>query len=123
MPNDRRNVAGMKKRPHTTEVISKNLRALMDLQKMSVSELAKASGVSPRMIQYVLDRERTPSVEIADDLGVALGVTGWLLMLHDLDYALAKSGRISDLIKNYMDDPDDTRAYLDSVAKRDARKP
>ena len=112
----------MKNRPHTTEIISKNLRALMDMQKVSVAELAKMSGVSPRMIQYVLDRERTPSVEIADDLGTALGVTGWLLMLHDLDYALAKSGRISDLIKNYMDDPDETRVYLDSVAKRDAKK-
>lgn len=111
----------MKKRPKTSETIAQNIKKLSDAQQISLDEIARRAGVTRRAIQYILSGERVPSIEMAESIGQALNVTGWQLLIPNLAEELARSGRLSALVSNYMSDPAETQAYLESVAQRDAK--
>lgn len=112
----------MKNRPKTSETIAQNIKKLSDAQQISLDEIARRAGVTRRAIQYILSGERVPSIEMAESIGQALNVTGWQLLIPNLAEELARSGRLSALVSNYMADPAETQSYLESVAQRDAKK-
>jgi hypothetical protein len=62
-------------------VFLKNLNELMDKYQMSTATLSIHSGVSIRMIDYILKKERHASVEIIDAIGMAFELEAWE-MLH-----------------------------------------
>lgn len=110
----------MKDRPKTAETLSANLRALMKEFKFSKEVLAKRSGVSDRMIGYILAAERSTTIETANDLGKAFGLNGWLLLIPGLPVELAKTGQLEKLIINYAHSSNDGRNYIEKVAEKEA---
>lgn len=111
---------GMKTRPKTTDTLVVNLRALMRASKIKTPQLATQSGVSLRMIKYILSGERKPTVELADALAKPFGITGWQIIMPGLPIELAKSGRLDKLIHNYSESQEKGRTYIDSVAEHEA---
>ncbi len=84
----------MKTRPKASKTLVANLRALMRATGMKRTLLVKKSGVSERMIGYILAEERTPTLDIAEALAKAFGLRGWQMIVPGLPVALAKNGRI-----------------------------
>lgn len=108
------------KRQTTTDTLVTNLRLLMQEAKLGKDVLAKRSGVSERMIAYILSKERKPTIEIADSLAKPFGLNGWQLLIPNLPVELAKAGKISKLVENYAQASDTGREYIDHVAEKEA---
>lgn len=106
-------------RPNTAETLVSNLRALMRATGMKKPELAKKSGVSERMIGYILAGERTPTVDVADALGKAFNLSGWQMIVPGLPTELTKNGQLEKLVKNYSQLSQEGRSFVDLVAERE----
>jgi len=111
------------KRPPPRETFRANLASLLKLTGWSNRELAARTnqGVSDRYIGKLLIGECSPTIDAAETIGQAFGLTGWDMITPNLDLELARSGRLRELVANYLADPAETRAYIDAVAKRDAK--
>lgn len=108
----------MKITPAETLVI--NLKMLLSITKITTGELALKSGVSKRMIDYILSGERKPSVEVAGQLAEGFGLTGWQLIMPSLPYDIAKNGILDKLIKDFIHCDTTSQDYISHVAQRDA---
>lgn len=100
-----------------------NLASLIKLTGWSNREVSRRTNgeVSDRYISMLLRGECSPTIDAAEAIGAAFGLTGWDMITPNLNIELARSGRLRDLVANYLADPDETRTYLDAVAKRDAK--
>lgn len=111
---------GMKKRASTSDTLVANIREVMRVTGMKKPDLARKSGVSERMIGYILAKERSPTVDVADAIGRAVGLTGWQMIMPGLPVHLAKNGHLDKLVKNYTHLTDEGREYVNRVAEREA---
>jgi transcriptional regulator with XRE-family HTH domain len=93
----------------------------MTIRGWTQVELAKKSGVSQRMISSILSCESGCSVETADALAHAFGLTGWHLIMPNLSEDLLKSKAIQVLLESYVTASDEGRALIDAIAAREAR--
>lgn len=91
----------------------------MKASDMAIADLARRSGVSDRMIKYILAKERIPSIEIADSLAQPFGLSGWQLLKPNLNIRLAQEGKLDRLLDNYSGLSDTARDYIDEVAERE----
>lgn len=110
----------MAKRPNTAAVFVANMKALLESTGMSTTDLAKTSGVSLRMVNYILTGERKPSAEVADAIGRAFGVTGWQMLIPSLNVDLARRGKLEQLVERYSVADEQAQDYIDLIAKREA---
>lgn len=110
----------MKKRTSTPETLASNIREMMRATGMTKADVAKKSGVSERMIGYILSKERSPTVDVAEALGRAFGLSGWQMIMPDLPVQLAKNGLLERLVKNYSSISEEGREYINRVAEREA---
>jgi transcriptional regulator with XRE-family HTH domain len=111
----------MNKRPTSAETLIENINALLLATGMSKKELATKSGVSLRMIHFILNRDRKPSIEIADDLAKAFRLNGWQLIMPNLQADLMKNGHLQELISNYTNSSQQGRDYINRVAEQEAK--
>ena len=115
----KRYVGRMKTKPNVTEILVENIRSLMKETKTTKPMLAKKSGVSERMIAYILAKQRTPTVDIAESLASAFGLRGWQLMVPGIKPEIAKS--TDSLISRYSEMTPEGREYLDRVAEQESK--
>ena len=108
----------MKISPAETLVI--NLKMLITKTEINSAQLSIKSGVSKRMIDYLLNYERKPTVDLAGDIAEAFGLSGWQLIMPSLPYDLAKDGTLDKLIKNFFQCEPVSQDYIFSVAQREA---
>jgi transcriptional regulator with XRE-family HTH domain len=110
------------KRSSTRDTLAKNLRTLMTIRGWTQTQLAEKSGVSQTMISSVLTAKSGCSVETADALGHAFGLTGWHLLMAGLTEDLLKSKAVQKLLESYIDATPEGRAFIDAaMALRDAQ--
>lgn len=114
-------ISAMKERPLTTETLALNLRTLMTRAKMTKKRLAQLSGVSERMVGYVLARERTATIEMADMLAKPFGLTGWQILMPGLPIPEAKAGDVEALIRKYALASEDGKNYISRVADKESK--
>ena len=62
-------------------VFLQNLKYLMEENNMTTAMLSVHSGVSKRMLDYILLKQRKASIEIIDDIGMVFELEAWE-MLH-----------------------------------------
>ena len=67
-----------------------NLKILMAAHGMDKKELSSRSGVSPRMVSYILNEERVPSLDVIDSLAKAFRIDGWELTSPYIDEMVDK---------------------------------
>jgi len=111
--------AAMKKQMPQETLIA-NLKMLMSKTNMSNKEIAQKSGVSTRMIDYILNGQRGATIETAEKLANVFGLTGWQIIMPSLPYDIAKSGALDKLIKDFSHCGDISQQYISSVAQREA---
>ena len=105
----------------TKDVLVSNLKILMRHKGWSKSELARQSKISLRMINYILSGERAPSIEVADQLAKAFGLSGWQMMKPNLPEDLLSSPTLSKLLDAYASASPDGRKMIDLVAERESK--
>ena len=108
----------VKKHPQTVVYFVNNLKCLLDVTNISKAQLAKTSGVSARYIDFLLKYERYPTIEIAEKIGLAFGLSGWLMIMPNLNYSIAQNGKIDDLIKKFSESSLVTQSYVSEVLHR-----
>lgn len=116
-----RYVERMKENVKPVDIIVENLRALMRATSIKKKQLAQKSGVSERMIGYILAKEKTPTVDITDAIAKPFGLEGWQLLIPGVRADLAKAGKLSKLMQNYSIASDNGREYIDRVAEQEAK--
>lgn len=104
----------------TAATVITNLVTLMSDFGVDKQSLSKKSGVSPRMVAYVLSGERMPSLDVLDKLSVVFGITGWQLTIPNIKADLIKNGRLEKLVHSYIITSEDGRQYIDRVAERES---
>jgi transcriptional regulator with XRE-family HTH domain len=105
---------------HTAERVAENIKLLMSASGMTVKEVSKKSGVPERTIYSYLKLERTPNVDTTEDIAQAFGLSGWHLLMTNLEYDMIKSGKLDRLIHSYSNCPPESQEYLLMVSERDA---
>lgn len=108
-------------KPLPAQNLRDNLRLLLKETGITTTGLAAKSGISKRMIDYILSGERGASIDVAESLAKAFGLNGWQLIKPNLQYDLHKSGRLEELEKKFLACEQETQDYVLSVMKREAR--
>lgn len=93
----------------------------MRARKISKQTLAEKSGVSERMIGYILAKERKPTIEIAEMLAQPFGLTSWQIIMPGLPVELTNGDNLEKLYENYAHSSADGREYIDRVAEQEAK--
>jgi transcriptional regulator with XRE-family HTH domain len=109
------------KRPNTRETLAKNLRTLMTIRDWTQVDLAGKSGVSQTMISSVLNERSGCSIETADALAHAFGLTGWHLLMPGLTEDLLKSKAVQKLLETYVNATPEGQALIDAMAVRESK--
>lgn len=110
----------MGQRRNPAETFTRNLKMLLMETGMDLDTLVKKSGVSKRMIQYILSGEKKPTIERADAIAGAFKLDGWVMLMPDLRADLLKNGHLRELIKHYSEASEDGRNYICHVAEKEA---
>lgn len=104
----------------TARAFFANLRMLMVETGLDVDEVSRRSGVPKRTVYSYVREERTPSIENAEAIGGAFGLTGWQMILPNLRADLARSGALDKLIQDYSAASEDGRRSISRVADTEA---
>lgn len=105
----------------TADTLARNLAHLMELTGWNAKEVSKRSGVSPRMVSYILTKDRVASIEIAEDLAAAFNLEGWHLIMPNLPQDLEHTKSLSKLIQNYISAGAEGQDMISRIAEREAK--
>lgn len=105
----------------TAEYLARNLAHLMEITGWSAKEVSKRSGVSPRMVSYMLTMERVASIEIAEDVARAFNLEGWHMIMPNLPADLEQSKALRKLVDDYIESSDDGKEMIARIAEREAK--
>ena len=92
-----------------------NLKYLLLTTGITKKELAEKSKVSARYIDYILNYEKYPSIEIAENIAKGFGLEGWHMILPNLNYELGKNGKLNTLLKEFSESTKVTQDYVSEV--------
>ena len=101
------------------ENLSKNIQMLLNLNSWSRKDLARKAGISSRMVTYIINQERAATIEVAESIGKAFGVNGWVMISPNLTPDSYK--KIETLTQNYINTSPEGRDLIDMIADREAR--
>lgn len=90
MPRARRYLDEMAKRKSRApigEILSKNLKALMDhhVELKSNNRLGDAAGIPPRTVGRIINQEHMPQIDTLDKLAAVFEIESWCLLLPEFD--------------------------------------
>ena len=72
--------------PAVRATLAENVRRCLDEREWSESELARRSGVSQKQVNNIVRERNGCSVEALHELGQALGVPYWLLLMPNMGW-------------------------------------
>lgn len=111
--------------PKTTRtldgIFKRNLRMLKRAFELSSKTIAERSGVSERMVDYLLSGERTPTVDVAEQIAQVFGLSGWQMLYPNLTQDLARRGKLEKLLEAYGAASDEGKDHIEMVALREAK--
>lgn len=109
-----------KKRVPPARMLAENLKKLIAEEGWSNRTLAAKSGVSDRFIGMLLKGESQATVDVAEALAKAFGLTGWQLIMSNLDISAARKGNLARVIEKYQASEGTEREMFDLLAKQPA---
>lgn len=105
--------------------LASNLQQLMDHHGLSQAELGRKSGIAQRTISTLLDRANptaiNPRTKTLEQLASYFDVPGWQLLVPDMPLELLVSKRLTKLIENYRDAPEDGRVQVERIAESEVK--
>ena len=75
--------------PTVRATLAANVKSCLKHLEWSESELARRSGVSQKQVNNIVRRRNGCGVEALHEIGVALGVPFWLLLVPNLGRTVA----------------------------------
>lgn len=108
-------------RQSTRDNLVSNLKWLMETMGWNQVDVSKRSGVSQKSISKILRSEMVPTIELADKLAAAFGLSGWHLIMPDLPRDLIGSTSLEKLFKDFILSDDAGRELIQHVAAREAK--
>lgn len=113
----------MSTKPTPSETLAQNLQMLLELapEKKSLDWLSRRSGVSKRMIQYLLKCERTATIDTIEALAKPFNLAGWQLLISGLRADLINNGTIPRLIENFANSSNEGRMVINRIAEQEAK--
>lgn len=105
--------------PQTVINFVQNLKFLMNQTGMKKTELAEKCGLSSRYIGYLLDFERYPTIEAAEQIAAAFKLNGWLIIMPNLEKHLINSNMLEDLINEFSLASKPTQDYINEILHRE----
>lgn len=115
------NTISMAKKSTRDNLVS-NVKWLMNETGWTQVELAEKSGVSQTAISKVLRGEMNPTVEFAEKLASAFGLSGWHIIMPDLPDDLLRNGSLEKLFRDFLASSKSGREFISQVATREAGK-
>lgn len=106
----------------TRDNLVTNVRWLMNEAGWTQVELAERSGVSQTAISKVLRGEMIPTIEFAEKLASAFGLSGWHIIMPDLPGDLLRNGTLEQLFRDFLASSSSGRQFISQVATREAGK-
>jgi transcriptional regulator with XRE-family HTH domain len=103
-------------RKSTRDNLVTNLRWLMDEAGWTQMELQARSGVSQKSISKILGRKMVPTIDLADKLAAAFGLSGWHIIMPDLPRDLSTNTAIEKLFRDYLASSQRGRDFIAHVA-------
>lgn len=107
----------------TRDNLVANVRWLMSETGWTQVELAERSGVSQTAISKVLRGDMVPTIEFAEKLASAFGLSGWHIIMPDLPGDLLRNGTLEKLFRDFIASSESGRQFISQVANREAAKP
>lgn len=92
----------------------------MQIRQWTQTDLSGKSGVSQTMISSILAQKSSCSVETADALAHAFGLTGWHMLMPGLSEDLLKSKAVQKLLETYINATPEGQALIDAMALRES---
>ncbi len=108
-------------RQSTRDNLVSNLTWLMSTTGWNQVDVAKRSDVSQKSISKILRNEMVPTIELADKLAAAFGLSGWHLIMPDLPRDLVGSTSLEKLFKDFISSDEAGRELIQHAASREAR--
>lgn len=109
---------------NTVAAFADNVRRLMLDLGLKQEALGKRAGVSQRAISDLLNYGRlrkSPTLRTIHGISVALDVEVWTLFIADMPIDLLRGHRVSKLVENYRDAPEEGRTHVDRIAESEIR--
>lgn len=102
------------------QLVARNIKSLVEHKGITLTELAKKSGLTLRGIQYILNLDREPKISAIHKIATALSVTSSALLTENLDPAIALSGKVEEIAANYLTSDKSNRKMIELQAKHGA---
>lgn len=112
----------IRRRPNTRESLIKNLTALMRANGDKPNDVAARCGITSKAIRLILAGERCPSIETADEIASAYGLTGWQLIMPNLLSDVNDLKHIQSLIVYWQQSDDEGKRFIEITAKHEAMR-
>lgn len=108
--------------PTYSEIIfAANLKHLTD-NYVGKAYLSAKSGVSSRMIDFLIKLERGASVDTADRIGKAVGVPAWLLLIEHLTIEMVRNKELCEIVENFTLANDEGKLHILEASRKEAFK-
>ena len=112
-------IFGLMRKP-TKEVVIENIKTLVKINDDTTYSLADKSGLPQSTVVNILSGRHKISIEAADQIAAAYKLAGWHLLMRNLNSDMIASPRLEQLYERYLAASSEGRAYIDSVAEREA---
>jgi transcriptional regulator with XRE-family HTH domain len=107
-----------KDRPATRETVAENVKALLRLREWSQAELGRQAGLPTRTVNSVVNKEGACTVETAEKIANAFGLSGWHLLIPSLPDELLDSPTLSRLVEAYARVNGESRDLINDLTRK-----
>lgn len=114
----------MGKSPTSPRVrLAKNLKALIQMQDLTVYQIAEVAKVDPKTVYNLLKCAFDPRLSIVEKLANVFGLTAWQILAADMESQPGNSKQVLRLLEHYSTASEDGRKAISQVAEIAAQKP
>ena len=103
--------------------LAKNLKALIEVQGLSVYRVAEIAKVDPKTVYNMLKGSFDPRLSIIEKLANVFGMTTWQILAHDMEGLRPDSKQVVELLELYSGAKEDGKRAIMQVAEIAAQKP
>jgi transcriptional regulator with XRE-family HTH domain len=103
--------------------LAKNLKALIDLQDLTVYRVAEDAKVDPKTVYNMLKGSFDPRLSIVEKLANVFGLTTWQILAVDMEAKPPDSKQALELLERYSTAKEDGRRAIMQVAEIASQKP
>jgi transcriptional regulator with XRE-family HTH domain len=103
--------------------LSKNFKALIDMQDLTVYRVAEVAKVDPKTVYNMLKGSFDPRLSIVEKLANVFGLTTWQILAVDFEAKPPDSKQTLALLEHYSTAKEDGRKAIMQVAEIASQKP